>query len=81
MSPSEFTIETTTAPPPPRGAPKSAVRCQMEALKPGEVLRWRPTGNQHIRTAHQAACDIHRRGAARLTVHKVTGGADIYRTK
>ena len=78
---SEFTIEKTTTPPPSRGAPKSAVRWQMEALKPGEVLRWRPTGNQHIRTAHQAATSIHRRGVARLTVHKVTGGADIYRTQ
>jgi hypothetical protein len=81
MSPSEFTIEKAEAPNVGRGSPRSALRMQMESLKVGEVLRWRPTSNKTVATAHRASFDIRKALGRRFTVQKVEGGADIYRTQ
>lgn len=79
---SEFTIEKAEAPSVSRGSPRSALRLQMETLNVGEVLRWRPSkSNQTAAAAHRLKFDIQKALGRRFTVHKVEGGADIYRTQ
>lgn len=80
---SEFTIEKAEAPSLiGRGSPRSALRLQMEALEVGEVLRWRPKSKDAtVYTAHRARFDINKALGRVLTVQKVEGGADIYRTQ
>jgi hypothetical protein len=76
----EFTIEKAAAGPvPARGAPKTPLRLHVEQLKVGEVLRWRPTGPvQNV--AHRCAYSAAKAHGFALTVRKVDGGYDIYRT-
>jgi hypothetical protein len=76
----EFTIEKAPAGPVPvRGAPKTPLRLQIEKLKIGEVLRWRPTGEARD-VAHHCAYVAGKALGAAFTTRKVDGGYDIYRT-
>lgn len=82
MNTDEFTIET--APPPAdriggRGL-KSDLRKQVEALKVGQVLRWR--GDRANKAAVDATVkNIRRTFVERsFTTRKENGGFDIYRT-
>jgi len=75
---SEFIIEQA-GPAPGRGAPKTPLRLQIEKLKIGEVLRWRPTGGAPD-VAHRSAYNAAKALVAVFSVRKVVGGFDIYRT-
>jgi hypothetical protein len=81
MSTPEFTIETAVPPIHHRGVQKSALRLRIEELKTGQVLRYRPTdaapGPHQI---HAAVSVIAKSNKITLTLRKVDGGVDIYRT-
>ena len=77
----EFTI-LKSAPPARSGTgnPKSELRTQIEALKVGEVLQWRPQAAHSLKAAAGMAVLVRRRLGYGLTVRKVDQGHDIYRT-
>lgn len=78
----EFTIDTATPPPVAgRGNPKSELSVQIETLKPGEVLRFRPQDNTITgNTVRSTVSRVRRSGIGSYTVRKVDLGYDIYRT-
>lgn len=78
----EFTIEQATPPPVAgRGNPKSELSLKIEALKPGEVLRFRPQDDTMTsNTVRSTVSRVRRSGEGSYTVRKVDLGYDIYRT-
>lgn len=77
----EFTIETATPPPAKRGCHSiSPLRVKLNALQPGQVLRWRsPSGsNAKVQNVVQAIKKAHADRA--FAVRKEDGGFDVYRT-
>jgi hypothetical protein len=77
----EFTI-LKAEPPNQRGicGGKCELRRQIEALAVGEVLRWRPMGDVSPNAAANMAFLVRQASGYKLTVRKVDGGNDIYRT-
>lgn len=77
----EFT--TLKAAPPTRNLPrnpKSALLIELEKLKVGEVLQWRPVGEHSPKAAYSRAVQVRRSHGYTVTVRKVDLGYDIYRT-
>jgi hypothetical protein len=77
----EFTVERATVPAYGKGGRgnKSPLRLQIEALKPGEVLRWRPDASISNSKLDTAITQIrkHLPGKTYAT-RKVNGGFDIF---
>jgi len=79
----EFTIEQATPPPVAgRGNPKSELSLKIEALKPGEVLRFRPPQEASVTgtNVRSTVARIRRISTRTYTTRKVDLGYDIYRT-
>lgn len=77
----EFTIVEAEPPTHVRNRkPKCELRVQIEALKPGEVLQWRPVVDLLPRAAYRMAVSIRKSSGYKLDVRKVDLGYDIYRT-
>jgi len=71
------------AAPPERNAPrnpKSELLIQIEGLEVGEVLQWMPTGEHSPKAAYSRAVQVRKSHSYTLTVRKVDGGFNIYRT-
>jgi len=78
----EFTILKAALPPDTRGGgnPKSPLRVKIEELKVGQVLQWRPLGSYAAKAANSTAVLVRKTHGYELSVRKVDGGNDIYRT-
>jgi len=77
----EFTILKAEPPAHVRNRkPKGELRVQVEALKPGEVLQWRPVADPLPRAAYRTAVSVRKSHGYTLDVRKVDLGYDIYRT-